>query len=189
MKMPRKELQLLISLSAKHTVFIIIVPKMRKLNSFNKDSWLADYLDLAAMEQEVTVLRFLATGTRTQASRESLLRVLCLFSLFMLYFIFSLFSLLISVFCSRFGLLTQVQCWMEVTIQVQTVGPVMEITGGAEHLDYIYLNWPCLILHRVTWIDFGTERCLYAATAEILLLCYMFSRDLKTNSGLSHTFK
>lgn len=54
----QKELQLLISLSAKHTIFItIIVLKMRKLNSFSKGSRLPDYLDLAIMEQEVMVLR------------------------------------------------------------------------------------------------------------------------------------
>lgn len=92
MKMPRKELQLLISLSAKHTVFIIIVPKMRKLNSFNKDSWLADYLDLAAMEQEVTVLRFLATGTRTQASRVPASSSLSFLRLYAIFYILSVLS-------------------------------------------------------------------------------------------------
>lgn len=109
MKMPQKELQLLISLSAKHTVFIIIVLKMRKLNSFNKDSWLPDYLDLATMEQEVTVLQDLG-NRHSDTGQSSPCFEFCLFFIFMLYFIFSLFSLLISILCLCFGPLTQVQC-------------------------------------------------------------------------------
>lgn len=109
MKMPQKELQLLISLSVKHTGFIIIVLKMRKLNSFNKDSWLPDYLDLAAMEQKVTVLQDLGTRHADTGQSSPCFKI-CLFSIFMLYFIFSLFSLWISIFCSCFGPLTQVQC-------------------------------------------------------------------------------
>lgn len=109
MKTPQKELQLLISLSAKHTVFIIIVLKMRKLNSFSEDSWLPDYLDLAALEQEATVLQDLGKR-RADTGQSSPCFEFCLFSVFMLYFIVSLFPLLISIFCSCFGLFTQVQC-------------------------------------------------------------------------------
>lgn len=93
MKMPQKELQLLISLSAKHTVFIIIlVLKMRKLNSFNKDSWLPDYLDIAATEQEVTVLQDLG-NRHADTGQSSPCFEFSAFSPSSCYILYSLYSL------------------------------------------------------------------------------------------------